>query len=351
MKTLVHLKFIVAAISFATLAESQSQSQQPTFEVAAIRSASLPTPQTIQSGQFRTGSKISGSNLDFEFVTLADLVPYAYRVKSFQVAAPDWTRQSRWNIVAKLPEGSSRDQAPEMMQALLIERFKLSLHREKRQQPVYELVVAKETTTLQRVDSVSEPDSDSVDVGLASFGFFPPGPPPGGPGGAPDGAARGGRGPVIAGGARMTPGGNCGMHIEFDKLTMQGLADTLSPFLDKPVIDRTGLKDSYKIAMDLPMETMLGMMQNTMRSSGFAPPGQGPGPGGPGGRGDGPGPGGRGGPQAGCFDPAALATGGTDTSNTAIFQAVQKMGLRLQPVKAPFDTLVIDHLEKTPTDN
>lgn len=177
MKTLVHLGFIVAAISFATLVESQSQSQQPTFEVAAIRSASLPTPQTIQSGQFRTGSKISGSNLDFEFVTLADLVPYAYRVKSFQVAAPDWTRQSRWNIVAKLPEGSSRDQAPEMMQALLIERFKLSLHRENRQQPVYELVVAKEATTLQRVDSVSEPDSDIVDVGLASFGFFPPGPP------------------------------------------------------------------------------------------------------------------------------------------------------------------------------
>jgi uncharacterized protein (TIGR03435 family) len=122
------------------------------------------------------------------------------------------------------------------------------------------------------------------------------------------------------------------------------------------VIDRTELKDTYKVAMDLPMETMLGMMQNQMRSSGFGAPGQGGpgGPGGPGGRGDFPGGGGgggRGGPQAGCFDPAAIAGGGTDTSNTAIFQAVQKMGLRLQPVKAPFDTLVVDHLEKMPTDN
>jgi uncharacterized protein (TIGR03435 family) len=350
MKTWMQSGFIVFVISFATMARSQTQKSQPTFEVAAIRSASLPTPQTIQSGQFRTGSKISGSSLDFEFVTLADVVPYAYRVKSFQLVGPDWMRQLRWNIVAKLPDGSSRDQAPEMMQALLVDRFKLTLHREKRQQPVYELVVAKGGAKLDRVDSPSNQDSsDNVDIGLAPAGFFPPGPPPAG--GAPDGAGRGGRGPVIAGGARISPGGNCGMHLEYDKLTMQSLADTLSPFLDKPVVDRTGLKDTYKIVMDLPMDTMFGMMQNMMSNSGFAPPGQGPGRGGPGGRGEIPGGGPRGGPQAGCFDPAALATGGTDTSNTAIFQAVQKMGLRLQPVKAPFETLVVDHLEKTPTEN
>ena len=357
MKTWMQSGFIVLAISFAVVAESQTSKPQLAFEVAAIRSASLPTPQTVQSGQFRIGSTVRGTNLDFAFVTLADLLPYAYRVKSFQVEGPDWMRQSRWNIVAKLPEGSSRDQAPEMMQTLLADRFKLAFHREKRQQPVYELVVAKGGAKLEKVDATPDPESDNVDIGIGGpAGIFPGGPGGRGPGGGgPDGGAGGGRGPVIAGGARMSQGGNCGMRIEFDKLTMQGLADTLSPFLDKPVVDRTGLKDTYKVAMDLPMETMLGMMQNQMRSSGFGAPGQGgPGPGGPGGRGDFPGGGGgggRGGPQAGCFDPAAIAGGGTDTSNTAIFQAVQKMGLRLQPVKAPFDTLVVDHLEKMPTEN
>jgi uncharacterized protein (TIGR03435 family) len=355
---MIRTGFLISAILAATFVQSQNQVPRPTFDVAAIRSASPPTPQTVQSGQFRTGSKISGSNVDFEFVTLADLIPYAYRVKSFQAAGPDWMRQLRWNILAKLPDGASRDQAPEMMQALLEDRFKLTLHHEKRQQPVYELVALKGGPKLTPAENTAEDDSGNVDIGLGAGGFFPPGP---GPGGAPppDGGGRGGgRGAIIAGGgARISQGENCGIRIEFDKMTMQGLADTLTPFLDRPVIDSTATKGAFKIAMDLPMDAMFAMMQNTMRNSGFAPPGQGFGGGGPGGRGGGPpgggapGGGGRGGPQAGCFDPSALAAGGTDSSNTAIFQAVQKLGLRLQPVKAPFDTIVVDKLEKAPTEN
>ena len=94
----------------------------------------------------------------------------------------------------------------------------------------------------------------------------------------------------------------------------------------------------------------MAMMQNSARSTGFGGgPGGGFGPGGgrggPGG--DGPG-GGRGGP-GGC-DPGAAAQGDTNSSN-ALFEAVKQLGLRLEPRKAPFDTIVVDHLEKTPTDN
>jgi len=330
--------------------QSRNAASRLTFDVAAIRLATFPTPQTIQSGQFRTGTKISGNNLDFEFVTLADLIPYAYRVKPFQVVGPDWMRQLRWNILAKLPDGATRDQAPDMMQSLLTDRFKLAFHREKRQQPVYELVVMKGGPKLTPSENTAGDDSGNVDIGLGPGGFLPPGPIPGGPP-SPDGAGRGNRGGVVAGGARISPSGNCGMRIEYDKLTMQGLADTLTPFLDRPVVDATATRGAFKVAMDLPMDAMFAMLQNTMRNSGFAPPGQGFGPGLAGGRGDGPGGGPRGGPQAGCFDPSALTTGATDTSNTAIFQAVQKLGLRLQPVKAPFDTIVVDTLEKTPTEN
>jgi uncharacterized protein (TIGR03435 family) len=42
---------------------------------------------------------------------------------------------------------------------------------------------------------------------------------------------------------------------------------------------------------------------------------------------------------------------GLDSSSTPIFQAVQQLGLKLQARKAPFDTIVIDHLERTPSDN
>jgi uncharacterized protein (TIGR03435 family) len=263
--------------------------------------------------------------------------------------------QSRWNIVARLPEGSS-DQAPEMMQQLLADRFKLAVHRDKRPQPVYELVVAKGGPKLQPVAETEDApadDSGAVAIVLGAGGFLPPGPPPAG--GPPQDGARGGRGGVLTlgGGMRVSQGTNCTMHIEFDRLTMQNLADTLTPFLDKPVVNSTELKGAYKTAMELPMEAMLAMMQNTIRNAGLPFPGQGGGPGFPGGPG---GPGGgaggqRGGPLAGCVDPTSLGTAGSGTSTTAIFQAVQKMGLRLEPVKAPFETVVVDHLEKTPTEN
>lgn len=335
-----------------------AQAPAPTFEAAVIRSASLPTPQSFQSGQFRIGSTIKGTSLDFEFVTLADLLPYAYRVKSFQIAGPDWMSQLRWNVLARLPEGSAQDQAPEMMQALLADRFKLSFHREKRQQPVYELTAIKSAIKLEAADVSGEAPADTgaVAIGFGPAGLLPPGTPPGARGTLPQDGARGGRGGAfnLGNGTRITQGSNCAIRIEFDKLTMQSLADTLTPFLDKPVVDRTELKGAYKVAMDLPIETMMGMMQSQIRNSGFSGPGQGGERGFPGGAGGGRGgfggPGG--GPLAGCIDPAtAFAAGGTDASNTAIFQAVQKLGLKLQATKAPFDTIVVDRLEKTPTEN
>src|SRR5215813_1964539 len=130
---MIRAGLLLSAIMAAGFVQSRNAAPRLTFDVAAIRSATFPTPQTIQSGQFRTGTKISGNNLDFEFVTLADLIPYAYRVKPFQVVGPDWMRQLRWNILARLPDGAPRDQAPDMMQSLLTDRFKLAFHREKRQ--------------------------------------------------------------------------------------------------------------------------------------------------------------------------------------------------------------------------
>jgi uncharacterized protein (TIGR03435 family) len=148
--------------------------QTPTFEVAAIRPASFPTPETMRSGQFRAGMKINGLSLDWGFVTLADLIPYAYRVKSFQVTGPSWMRESRWNILAKLPEGATQDQAPEMIQALLAERFKLTIHRDKREQPVYDLIVGKGGPKL-------EASVEGEEISPQPQGPFPGGPPFGGP--------------------------------------------------------------------------------------------------------------------------------------------------------------------------
>lgn len=342
-----------------------AQAAAPAFEVVSIRAAEFPNPGRGRGPQqFRAGMQLDAGRLDWGFASLADMIQYAFRIKNYQVSGPDWMRSSRWNVLARLPEGASQDRVPEMMQTMLAERFELKFHHENREQPVYALEVAKGGPKLDAVAPSNDEPTAPATTGTAAPGLFPGpfgAPFGGGPGGPPPDApgGRGGRDPgaIVTTGAngataRITPGNDCAMHLELSKVTMQDLAETLTPFLDKPVIDATGLKGAYKATLDLPMEVMFTMMQNMMRANGLPAPGQGSfgrgrGDGGPGGRGPG---GGRGGPQ-GCDPGEALANGGADTSSAALFRAVQKLGLKLQPRKEPFDTIVIDRIEKTPTAN
>ncbi len=339
-------------VSLIFLAVAILGAQTPTFDVAVIHQAAMPTPDSRPNGQFRAGNSIGKDSADFNFTTFAELLPYAYRVKSFQVTGPALLKELRWNIQTKFAEGDA-DRVPEMMQALLIERFGLKMHREKREQPVYELVVAKGGPKLEVADpNAVEPEPE---VPFRPFGG------PGGPGAAkgkgkgfPGGP--GGRGPLAGalGGARMEPNPEtCGMRLAFSKLTMDNLADTLTPFLDRPVLNATQLTGTYKAALNLPMDVMQTMMQNQARAGGLPGPG---GPGGPGARGGPGGPGGRGGgPEGrgpgGCEGGAANGNGDIGAGSQAIFQAVQQLGLRLQAKKAPFDTIVVDHIEKAPSEN
>ena len=65
-------------------------------------------------------------------ITLRDCIRGAYRVRDFQIVGPDWMTKARFEINAKLPPGASTDQIPEMLQALLEERFKLEIRREQK---------------------------------------------------------------------------------------------------------------------------------------------------------------------------------------------------------------------------
>lgn len=125
--------------------------------------------------------------------------------------------------------------------------------------------------------------------------------------------------------AKMSMGPNGNMHLEAGKVTMADFADILSRFVGRPVIDMTGLKGNYQIALDLAMADLMKVAQ----ASGAMPPGM-------------VSPGGRG---------AAPADTPSDPSDAAIFSSVQKLGLKLDSRKAPIETIVIDHLEKTPTEN
>lgn len=151
------MRMIVAGIGAAVLTScglfGQTVPGPPAFEVASIR----PAPPITADSWRSVGVRVDGARAEFVHVSLADLIARAYGVKPFQVSGPDWMKAALFDIVAKLPEGASPDQVPEMMQTLLAERFKLTLHRDNKEFPVYALIVGKDGPKLTARPTDSDP--------------------------------------------------------------------------------------------------------------------------------------------------------------------------------------------------
>jgi uncharacterized protein (TIGR03435 family) len=120
-------------------AYGQIASGQPAFEVASIK------PAAGGRGNFMHGGP--GTNdpglFRCERCELRVLIMQAYNVNTFQLVRPSWMENAIFDVVAKVPEGSTKEQYRLMLQNLLVERFKLSLHHEKKEVQMYDLVVAK----------------------------------------------------------------------------------------------------------------------------------------------------------------------------------------------------------------
>jgi len=294
-----------------------AQAPPPAFDVASIKPSGEMDPMKMMSGQASIGMKVDGARVDIGFMSLSALIGVAYRVKPYQISGPDWMSSQRFDIMAKIPEGVSKDLVPEMLQALLADRFKLTIHRSGKEDPIYALVVGKSGPKLKE----SLPDDATA-------------PPAGGPSPADDGAMRISGDPqkgmtvsnaLGMGTVKMTMGAG-GMHMESAKMSMAQFAEALSRFLDHPVVDMTELKGNYQMGLDLSMEDMM----NAARSAGMDMPGRG---GGGGGGGRGP------------------AEGASDPGGSSLFTSVQQLGLKLEARKTRVDTIVVDHLEKMPTEN
>jgi uncharacterized protein (TIGR03435 family) len=112
------------------------------FEVASVR-----VPQVVSGQPYNIDlGTIQHDAVTLTNVSLADCIKFAYGLSSdFQLSGPEWitSKEFRYDIVAKTAPGTTRDQALQMMRALLAERFKLALHREQRALSYYALVIAK----------------------------------------------------------------------------------------------------------------------------------------------------------------------------------------------------------------
>jgi uncharacterized protein (TIGR03435 family) len=157
------------------------------------------------------------------------LVQYAFNVQSFQVSGgPRWMDEDKYEVVA-LPPATSKsaearpavineppnDEQRKMLQSLLIDRFGLKFHREIKEGPVYVLV--RSNKKLQMEDAKNKKEIPWVAVVIERNGV---------------------------------EGGMAGNNA-----TMSLMATRLSRYLERPVLDRTGLKGSFDFELAAPEES------------------------------------------------------------------------------------------------
>ena len=195
-----------------------SQSGPPAFEAASIK--------VNKSGD--VGGRFGGrpGQIVVTNYTLRDIIRNAYGLQRYQiVGGPDWLGQDRFDITARAPEGTPQPQMLTMVQTLLADRFKLRVHRETRDLPVYGLIVARSD---RRLGPKMQPASFDC-AGLAaarSRGENPPMPQPSG------------ERPVC--GAQANPG-----RLMVGGYAIPDFARNLAGFAGRPIVDRTGLTGTY----------------------------------------------------------------------------------------------------------
>jgi uncharacterized protein (TIGR03435 family) len=326
---------VAVCLAAATTASAQTQADKPAaalaFEVASIKPAPPIEPMKIMAGKAHIGMSVDAARVDIGSLSLADLIRIAYKIKPYQLSGPEWMSSLRFDVLAKMPEGASKEQVPEMLQGLLADRFKLTVHHDSKEHSVFALVVGKNGSKLKE----AEPDPHTASAEESN-------PAPSKPGAVVIGTGEGqvrvtpntdGKGATMAGGqfgqmkVSMIEGGM--MRMEFAKLGMSELADMLSRFTDRPVIDMTELKGKYQVSMDLSMEEMRNVARAAAAQAGIAVPG----------------------PMGGGDMPKSPADAASTPSGNSVLGAVQQMGLKLEQRKLPVETVVVDHLEKTPTEN
>src|SRR5881394_3696404 len=124
---------LVAGSAAAALGQTQSSAAHTEFDVASVKPAANADGRSLLQA---LQGRLTMTNL-----TLRRLILIAYGVQDYQLSGdPSWIGSEHYDVQAKA-DGKTSVQQMEgpMLQALLEDRFKMRLHRETRQLPVYEL--------------------------------------------------------------------------------------------------------------------------------------------------------------------------------------------------------------------
>lgn len=231
---------IVAAQSDASAVNRKS------FEIASVKRVVAP------SGDYSVTMTQDPGTLRYPLTNLLNLLTLAYNLKDYQVVGPDWLGTENYFVEAKYPAGTTARDVALMLQTLLAERFGLMFHRETKELPMYALVVDKKGFKLHPVEGTGNSQSMS---------------------------RRG--------------------QMEFKNTSLADFAESLTPVVSRPVLDKTGIAGVFDIKLN------------------WTP-----------------------------------GDGATVSETPGIFTALQEqLGLRLEPRREMVPLLVIEHVEKIPIPN
>jgi uncharacterized protein (TIGR03435 family) len=299
---------VIASTVFGVIdagAQTQTPAPLPTFDVASVRPSTGTGSQTTAE-RARAWGDVTG-RVNLEDIHLTDVLLRAYGLQPYQLSGSAWLDTDPFEIMAVVPAGAPKQQIPLMFQALLEERFKLGFHRETQVAPAYALVVAAGGPKL------NESAPDDIYVAPTDTHTFR---------GGSVSVSSEGTGPF---GMAKTSFANGILHTEFASMTMKTLTEYLNQYpdtqyviglLDLPVVDMTGLKGFYQVTLDI--------------SRGDMPRARGP---------------------ADQGDAGQALSTASDPPGNSVRASLQKLGLKLERRRLPIEKFVIDHIERTPTEN
>ncbi len=136
------LRAIAGSLMLAGTIFAQTAAPKLEFEVASVRAGAPRTQGEILGMRGGPGST-DPERINFRSATLQNLLLRAYGLEPDRLSAPSWLPTADFDITAKLPPETTMEQFLVMLQNLLVDRFKITLHHEMKNFAVYELTVAK----------------------------------------------------------------------------------------------------------------------------------------------------------------------------------------------------------------
>ncbi|HEX3818818.1 MAG TPA: TIGR03435 family protein [Candidatus Sulfotelmatobacter sp.] len=223
MRTLILLFILLSGLVW--------EQSTPAFEVVSIKLAKSEASATGNFGCTGGPHSSDPGRITCNSTPIGALIAMAYGIAGNRLAGlkPPYPR---FDIIAKVPDGATWDDVYEMWRNVLMDRFKLQVHREKRRMPIYLMVVAKGGVKVKHArDEANTDDSSALVPQLARLdrdGF-----------------------PIAPSGSSVTSFRKNTAYFSASKITMEQFASdmesrlSIQQGLNMPVIDGTNLNGKY----------------------------------------------------------------------------------------------------------